>query len=500
MSQIIIFTGSHTGGFFRNIGAYQIAHVLRSNGYSVQVIDWLPRISYEGSKIILKILKKFVSKETLWIGFSTTFFFSLRGDPDDQQIESKRIADNSPFTIEEQKEIYYYVRSISPKCRFVIGGARSYNLTGEHLIDTHILGYADVSVLDFTKWCHNKNPFFNYKIVESKAGRAVMIVDHNVKAIGYDFSNDLYKWDKSDNIFYSEALPVEISRGCVFKCDFCSYPLNGKKKLDYLKNPDILYEHFLYNFENFGTTRYVYADDTHNDSVEKLEILYDKVYSKLPFKLEFAAYIRLDLINAHPHTLDLLKASGLKSAFFGIESLNYESNKTIGKGIKQDKIIQILEKIKLSWGDEIRTDSGFIIGLPNDSIETVDTWLKILENNFPLDSFQFNALHINTKRIELFSPWNSPMELNPEKYGYTFDENGWINNTGMTFKNAWDMHLRAKKNLGEKIPWAAIFDWMNLGLDFHDVKHLENSISTRKNVSHLKEKLFQDYMAKILGQ
>jgi radical SAM superfamily enzyme YgiQ (UPF0313 family) len=31
----------------------------------------------------------------------------------------------------------------------------------------------------------------------------------------------------------AKVLPIEIARGCIFKCKFCSYPLNGKQNLDF---------------------------------------------------------------------------------------------------------------------------------------------------------------------------------------------------------------------------------------------------------------------------
>lgn len=492
MSQIIIFTGMVTGGFYRTIGPYQVANELRKNGYSVQVIEELPIIATYGTELILKILEKFVDTDTIWIGFSTTFFYSIRKDSPGK----KNTVDNSPFTVNEQREILEYVRSKSPKCRFVLGGSKSFHKKGGPLIDTYIVGYADKTAIEFTKWCEGKNPFFQYKINEDKS----ITVDYNPKSIGFDFSNSSYHWHESDHIFPGESLPIEISRGCIFKCSFCSYPLNGRKKFDYLKNPSLLRDQMIENYENYGTTNYVYSDDTHNDSIEKLEILFEQVYSKLPFKINFGAYLRLDLINAYPHSIQLLKHSGIKTAFFGIESLNYESNKSIGKGIKLEKIITTLEKIRNIWGDQTYTEGGFILGLPNDSEENVRNWVSILENDFPLDSIRLNPLHIGRKRISMDSPWISDLDLNYEKYGYIFDKDGWVNNMSLDYKTASKIYEESESRFANKLTWTSIFEYMNLGLNYQEIKDLRDDAETRRKYSQKKKEIFDFYMKKIIGK
>ena len=74
MPQIILFTGSTLNHMVRSIGAYQIASRLRYHGYTVQVIDYFPTIFNSRNNLILNILNHYVSKDTLWVGFSSTFF------------------------------------------------------------------------------------------------------------------------------------------------------------------------------------------------------------------------------------------------------------------------------------------------------------------------------------------------------------------------------------------------------------------------------------------
>lgn len=492
MTQILLFTCIESGGFFRSIGAYQIANVLRKYGYTVQVIDWLSTITENGNVLFLQILKKYVNEETLWIGFSTTFFFKKANLNKNKTNRIDENYNNNIFDREQILEIKEFVYSISPKCRFVLGGGRAYIEDTSSLIDTYILGYADQAVIEFTKFCQNKNPFFQYKKINES-----IIVDYDTKGTTFNFSESEFTWHHSDHIYHNEALPIEISRGCIFNCSYCSYPLNGKKKLDYIKEPNLLVDLFLSNYEKFNTTNYVYLDDTHNDSTDKLEMLYNKVYSKLPFKIKFCTYLRLDLLYAHPEMIDLLKESGLISCFFGIESLNYESNKIIGKGIKQEKIIYTLETIKNKWGDNVRTEGGFIIGLPNDSKESLQSWISILEKENLLHSYRFHSLGINKSFTR--KPWSSKFDQNPEKYGYKMIENNhWINNVGMTSFQAYEIYIELEKRLGNKLPWTGVLDFHNLGASFDECL-LSDRKDMYKKYAPSKTQIYNEYLRKILS-
>jgi radical SAM superfamily enzyme YgiQ (UPF0313 family) len=476
MPQIILFTGSTLNHMVRSIGAYQIASRLRYHGYTVQVIDYFPTIFNSRNNLILNILNHYVSKDTLWVGFSSTFFDNNISTTDAKRSNYDEEVFFNSIRTKEIKELIY---SINPKCKIVLGGSKAAFLKIPAFIDYYVEGYADNSVISLTQYLENKNPFFQF-VLNSDGSRSI---SNDQTAALFDFSNYEFSWHESDSISISEALPIEISRGCIFKCAFCTYPLNGKKKLDYIKSPEILLNEFKRNYELFGTTNYIYSDDTHNDSVEKLEMLYDKVYSKLNFKISFGSYIRLDLLRAHPHTIDLLKESGLSSCFFGIESLNYDSNKVIGKGMKTENILSTLELLKDKWRD-IFKEAGFIVGLPNDSIEGVRNWLDtITADDFPLDRISLSPLRIHQKSTSI---WSNLIEQRPADYGYKFTSSiDWINNKGLSRKQASEIvnHYTQYSKSKIKLSWATVETMPNnlgiskkefLKLSFADMQTLKN--------------------------
>ena len=89
-----------------------------------------------------------------------------------------------------------------------------------------------------------------------------------------------------------------------------------------------------------------------------------------------------------------LNLGDISGAMFGIESLNYEANKSVGKGIKLDKILEIGKILLEEWGDEVSMDSQYIIGLPNDGEKEINEWLDIvLSEDFPIRASQIFPLH-----------------------------------------------------------------------------------------------------------
>lgn len=467
MANIVIFTGSAKdwlnspgANLARPLGAYQIASILRANGYTVQVIDhWYHLIPQ--TEIFVDIFKKYVGPDTLWIGFSNTFFnvgkHNAKGEVDHgvgrESINSIGLTDRGIGFIKR------YARKQNPNIKFVCGGAKTFSWSTQNtdFFDYYVAGYADATALHLTDFLAGKTT----KLTTFKNLNGSETIMYDTKGSLFDFNHHVHVWHESDCLHHGTPLPIEIARGCIFKCSYCSFPLNGKKKNDFIRDSSKLIDEFIYNYETFGTTHYTYSDDTHNDSVEKLEYLYNNVYSKLPFKIKFSTYLRLDLLAAHPHTISLLKESGLAGTFFGIESFNKDANKTIGKTATKERIMENLWKCREIWKDDVIIQAGLIIGLPNDTVETCTEWLtESLSKESPIDSASIAPLQILPKGYYSNPQFQSPIELNPESFGYTFDESGtWTNNVGMNKYTA--MRMQEKFDAYQKEQKPLLKNWFD---------------------------------------
>ena len=398
----------------RAAGAYRIATEIRNAGYTCQVIDFFTHLTLEE---MIRIEELSIGTDTLVVGFSSTFleYVDSIKYPWQKDIPST-VTYDMPYHLITIDKWFSRIRKLNPNIKFLLGGTKAeasigLRLSAAEAFDAFAIGVeCDRSTIEYLKFLEGKNPFFQY---EKRNDRQIII---NADNYPFDFSKSTINWHPSDCRQHGETGVIEISRGCIFRCKFCSFKLNGKQKLDYLKNDDILREEFLRNYYEYGITRYVYCDDTHNDSVEKLRRLH-KIVTTLPFKLEYVAYLRLDLICTHPETAQLLLESGIRGAAFGIESLNLATRKAVGKGGHPDKVKETLLWLKNDvWKDKVTITGTFIVGLPHETPESIEStlnWLRQPDN--PLDIKVVYPFFISN----LSGNGKSELDRNAEKYGYT---------------------------------------------------------------------------------
>lgn len=421
---IVIFTCLSGIFFQRSIGAYQLAHFLREHGYTVQVIDFT---DYFSDNELQAAVDKFITKDTLAIGISTTFYTN--------DIKPKFIHnDTDKYDLELPSNIMTAVASIKtkfPTIKVVVGGSKSETAKNMPYVDAVIHGYAEDKMLDYLNSLPNnpkkiKGTVFS---ISSSLEHPRIIKDDPV-ATDFSIEKLSHRFTAQDIILPNETLPIEVSRGCIFKCSFCAFPLNGKSKLDYLRDSEAIKDEMLHNYELYGTTNYFLSDDTFNDSTQKVEQLH-RVITALPFKINFTTYLRLDLLYAHKEQISMLKEMGLASPFFGIESLNQRSASTIGKGMNVDRAKDfLLELYNDHWGQTIPITCSFIVGLPYETHQTIQStyeWAK----SAPINSIFF-PLALTSKTF-----YKSEFNTNYKQYGYQLnEETGYWENEHFNYTDA----------------------------------------------------------------
>lgn len=475
---ILLFTNTTGPSWQRSIGAYQVAHHCRINGFTCQIIDFTDHFTYSELE---KLLNVFVSDNTLAIGVSTSFYYNA--DTKKRYVSANRNFNTViPDTIEK---LILQAKKKYPKLKIMAGGANSYKITNDEIFDVVFHGYSEQSVVEYLNSLRTKK-----RRIYPHIGR-LEIVDG--AASHFDIATLAHQWHEGDCVLNGETLPIEISRGCIFKCKFCSYPLNGKKKFDYLRDPERIKEELIKNYELYGTTNYFFTDDTFNDSTYKLERLHEAITS-LPFKIKFVTYLRLDLLYAHKEQIHLLYEMGLGSAFFGIESLNAKSASAIGKGMKPELIKQFLVELHdVHWKKEIPITCSFIIGLPHETQATVietQEWCK----NAPINDLWFPLF------IKSESFYKSEFDIDYPKFGYKLDQNEEWYNDNFTYQTA--LNLAESYNhqsiYGDKSPstWF-LFTMLSYGYTINELKDVPIKTLSWFGLTRKKLTLIKNYKQKL---
>jgi radical SAM superfamily enzyme YgiQ (UPF0313 family) len=141
-----------------------------------------------------------------------------------------------------------------PDIKVVIGGAKSE--AGKQLpyIDAVIHGYAEDKFLEYLNSLPNNKNRIKKSIFNIGTTHNNSYVEVRDDPVTKDFSIETldHKFLPNDIILPNETLPLEISRGCIFKCSFCAFPLNGKSKLDYIRDSQRIKDELIYNYENYN--------------------------------------------------------------------------------------------------------------------------------------------------------------------------------------------------------------------------------------------------------
>ena len=374
MSEVILLSDTLSHGEIGNsryMAPYVIASQLENAGFDARVIDYFTRIDD-----FFNYIESFLTEKILMIGISTTFLM-----PPASKAHVGRESSFCKFlwlsSEDELQRWFAQLRALlnkfNPNAKIVLGGTKAVNADFDKnvygIVDFINIGAADLSLIDFVT-ALKKGARPEFIITE----RGTNILDNRTQAAKKHCpeTNYLRKYAIQPN----ESLPIEISRGCVFNCRFCSFDRTSSAR----KDEQTLSAEFRRNYENYGTTVYHFCDDCFNDARSKVESVCN-VILKLPFKIEWISYARVDLSIRAPETLEMMIESGAKGLYFGVESLNSVVAKNAGKGVPSEMVKEFLIDFRRKYSDRCLLQASLIAGLPGETTESfLDTGKWMLEN------------------------------------------------------------------------------------------------------------------------
>lgn len=162
------------------------------------------------------------------------------------------------------------------------------------------------------------------------------------------------------------AIPMLASRGCPYSCfNYCTYPLQQGRKVR-LRSVQNIVSEIKHWIKTIGTNKFVFRDPVFSIN-RKFTVELCKEIINQNLKIEFL--IETHLKNLDDELIDLLKKSGLKLVYVGIES----SSAKVLNGIKRfsvdnDQQYTIIKKL-VSKG--IIVKSMYMFGNPGDDESTI---------------------------------------------------------------------------------------------------------------------------------
>ncbi|MDD4871207.1 MAG: radical SAM protein [Kiritimatiellae bacterium] len=221
---------------------------------------------------------------------------------------------------------------------------------------------------------------------------------------------------------------ILTSRGCPFKCKFCTFSLNplGQKR-EYTERP---LESVIEELKTITADLIMIADDNFFTNPKRAEKLCDMIIESGMKKI-FVVQTRIDVAR-HPSLLEKASRAGIRILLLGIESPHDWILDLIDKGFDQRQIRESLEVLRKY---PFYLHAYFIYGNIGETAEEM-VYIGRFAKEIGLDSISFQKL-----RIEKFSPLKEIVENTP---GYHYDEVG-----GPVYSDKLD--LKALKRIRNRI-------------------------------------------------
>jgi len=201
---------------------------------------------------------------------------------------------------------------------------------------------------------------------------------------------------------------VLTTRGCPFKCKFCTFSLNplGQKR-SYTERP---VESVIEELKQITADIVLFSDDNFFTNIKRSEEICDLIVAN-GIKKTFVVQARVDIAR-HPRTLDKAQQAGFRLFLLGIESPHDWILEQLQKGITQQ---QIREAFTVLTKYDFHLHGYFIYGNIGESEEEM-LYIPKFAKEIGLDTISFHKL-----RVEKFSPLKELVESTP---GYHYGRIG----------------------------------------------------------------------------
>ncbi|HBD74724.1 MAG TPA: hypothetical protein DC003_04060, partial [Acholeplasmataceae bacterium] len=222
----------------RTAGIYKISHHLRSLGWDAESIDYF---NYWTLSELQEFCKSRITSNTKFIGISHLFIYD-------------QISNHLYNFCKWFKNEYPHIH--------IISGSMSYPRIKCKYIDYQIAGYGEYALETLVKWLYsnNKKPIFDDNNI-------INAID-NYPA--FPMKSLYTAYEDRDYLKPHEWIGIETTRGCIFKCSFCNFPVLGVKE-DHSRSANDFEYHIKDMHDRYGITQYYITDETFNDRADKVE-------------------------------------------------------------------------------------------------------------------------------------------------------------------------------------------------------------------------------------
>ena len=178
----------------------------------------------------------------------------------------------------------------------------------------------------------------------------------------------------------------DAGRGCPYQCSFCTI-INVQGRKSRRRSPDDIERIVRANIAQ-GLHSFFITDDNFARNKD-WEIILDRLIALREVEhLKMTFIIQVDtLCHRLPNFIEKCARAGVKRVFIGLENINPAN--LMGAKKRQNKITEY-RKMLLAWKHaRVLTYAGYILGFPNDTLESILHDIDVIKRELPVDMLEF---------------------------------------------------------------------------------------------------------------
>jgi radical SAM superfamily enzyme YgiQ (UPF0313 family) len=188
---------------------------------------------------------------------------------------------------------------------------------------------------------------------------------------------------------WGHTTSFDAGRGCPYQCSFCTI-INVQGRKSRRRSADDIEAVIRANVAQ-GIRGFFITDDNFARNRD-WEVILDRIIAvreKEGWELSFT--IQVDtLCHKLPNFIEKCARAGVRRCFIGLENINPDS--LLGAKKRQNKITDYREMM-LAWKQAgVMTVAGYILGFPNDTPESIERDIRIIQQELPIDMLEFFLL------------------------------------------------------------------------------------------------------------
>ncbi|MGD0779731.1 MAG: radical SAM protein [Dehalococcoidales bacterium] len=331
-------------------------------------------------------------------------------------------------TIGTALSIARHLKRKNSNFKIIMGGPHVTLLPEETLVsspdvDVIVRGEGDETVIALLQAIENHRPLngvagISYKLdgkIVHTADRTSMV---DMDALPYPAFH-LLPWKKyKPHPPHGMALPfgaMVTSRGCPYRCAYCSKPVFGSKFR--AQSPDRVIEEMAYLQKKFGVKEIAFYDDTFTVDKKRIHAIAEKIITKR-LKVAWTCETRVNLVDKK--LLAHMKQAGCYAIAYGIESASPEIIKTLQKDITLE---QVEAAVRAHKEVGLQVIGYFMLGSPGETPQTIQQTIDFAKR-LKVDFAQFSVTtpFPGTELYEIYKQIN-PEDIPWDKFVYAGTDN-----------------------------------------------------------------------------